>query len=51
MLIIDGIVNGVAALMQKISGGLRRIQSGFVQNYAFFMLLGVVIIIGYFVFR
>jgi NADH-quinone oxidoreductase subunit L len=49
--IIDGIVNGVAALMQFISSGLRRIQSGLVQNYAFFMLLGVVIIIGYYVFR
>ena len=49
--IIDGIVNGVAALMQYVSGKLRRLQSGLVQNYAFFMLLGVVIILGYFIFR
>jgi len=45
-LFIDGIVNGVASLVRGAGGGLRRIQTGFVGNYAFSVLLGAVVLLG-----
>jgi NADH-quinone oxidoreductase subunit L len=44
---IDAAANGLASLTRSISGGLRRIQNGFVRSYALSVLLGVVIILGY----
>jgi NADH-quinone oxidoreductase subunit L len=49
--IIDGLVNGVAALMKKGSDGLRRIETGVVQNYALSIVIGVVLLIGYFILK
>jgi NADH-quinone oxidoreductase subunit L len=43
--IIDGIVNGVGRLTAWISGGMRRIQTGYVRTYAITLLLGVVVVI------
>ncbi len=43
--IIDGAVNGAGYLTRWISGGLRKIQTGQVQNYAFVIFLGVVLLI------
>ncbi|MCX7879764.1 MAG: NADH-quinone oxidoreductase subunit L [Ignavibacteria bacterium] len=43
--IIDGFVNGAGKVTVAISDILKRMQSGFVQNYATFMFLGVIIII------
>jgi len=43
--VIDGIVNGLAALMRGISRLLRHIQTGIVQNYALAIVFGVVVII------
>ena len=51
VLVIDGIVNGVASLVLGLSGILRYAQTGMVHNYAFTMVLGVVVIIGCFLFR
>ncbi len=49
--IIDGAVNGVAGVVGFTSGRLRRVQTGFVANYALAIALGAVVIIGaYFVF-
>ncbi|GAB4371196.1 MAG: NADH-quinone oxidoreductase subunit L [Deltaproteobacteria bacterium] len=45
-LFIDGIVNGVASLVRGAGGGLRRIQTGVVGNYAFSVLLGAVVLLG-----
>ena len=45
--VIDGAVNGVARLAQAGAAGLRRVQSGFVMNYAFGMLLGAVAVVAY----
>jgi NADH-quinone oxidoreductase subunit L len=42
--IIDGIVNGSATVTVKVSEVLRRIQTGFVQNYALLMFGGIVAI-------
>jgi len=43
---IDGIVNGVGELVRGAGGGLRRLQTGFVGNYAFSVLLGAVVLLG-----
>lgn len=48
--IIDGAVNGLASLVSASSGGLRRVQTGFVQNYAFVMLLGILTMISVYLF-
>jgi NADH-quinone oxidoreductase subunit L len=43
---IDGVVNGLAALVGGSSGRLRRIQTGFVRSYALGMLGGAVVLVG-----
>ena len=49
--IIDGTVNGIAYLIGWISGVMRRMQTGLVQNYAFSMIIGGVILVGYYIVR
>ena len=49
--LVDGIVNGLARLVQGGSGELRKVQTGYVRNYALSILLGVVAIVAWFVFR
>jgi NADH-quinone oxidoreductase subunit L len=46
--IIDGIVNGVGALIGGIARGLRVVQTGYVRNYALIMLAGAAVVIGVF---
>ena len=48
--IIDGIVNGVAALIRFIGGLLRRLQTGLVQAYIISMVLGIVLFLAYYLF-
>ncbi|MDE0317087.1 MAG: NADH-quinone oxidoreductase subunit L [Candidatus Poribacteria bacterium] len=48
--IIDGIVNGVAALIRVIGGTLRRLQTGLVQVYIVSMVLGIVLFLAYYLF-
>jgi NADH-quinone oxidoreductase subunit L len=50
-LVVDGAVNGVGRVTIGFGGILRKIQTGFVQSYAFGMMIGGVIIIGYYVIR
>ncbi len=45
--IIDGAANGLGALIQRSAGALRRVQTGYVRNYALAIFLGVVLILGY----
>jgi NADH-quinone oxidoreductase subunit L len=40
--VIDGAVNGVGRLARAVGGGLRRVQTGFVRQYALGIVLGVV---------
>jgi NADH-quinone oxidoreductase subunit L len=49
--VIDGAVNGVADVVGGLADLLRRIQSGSVRTYAASMLLGVVLILGYYLWR
>ncbi len=46
--IIDGFVNGAARTFAGLSGILRHTQSGYARNYAAVILIGAIIIIGYF---
>ncbi len=41
--IIDGAVNGTAAVIQSISKNIRKLQNGVAQSYALVMMLGIVI--------
>ncbi|GFO53630.1 NADH-quinone oxidoreductase subunit L [Geomonas sp. Red276] len=51
VVVVDGIVNGVAAVVRGFSGILRHVQTGFVHNYAYSMVLGVVVIVACYLFR
>ena len=46
--IIDGVVNGVARAFAGLANGLRYTQSGFARSYAAVILIGAIIVIGYF---
>ena len=50
-LIIDGTVNGLAYLIGWISGVIRRTQTGLVQNYAFSIVIGGLILVVYYIMR
>jgi NADH-quinone oxidoreductase subunit L len=45
--VIDGLVNGVASMVIAWALGLRRIQTGYVMNYALGMLLGAVALVAF----
>ncbi|MGH3266164.1 MAG: hypothetical protein ACRDNS_29695, partial [Trebonia sp.] len=45
--IIDGAVNGAASIVRTTGSGARRIQSGFVRNYALGIALGLAAIIAF----
>ncbi|MBB5871288.1 NADH-quinone oxidoreductase subunit L [Allocatelliglobosispora scoriae] len=45
---VDGLVNGLAALVGGSSGRLRRTQTGYVRTYALSMLTGAVLVVGAF---
>ncbi len=50
--IIDGIgPNGVAARVLDVTGRVVKLQTGFVYHYAFVMMIGVALIITYFMFQ
>lgn len=44
---VDGLVRGVGWTFQRVSTGLRTLQSGYVRTYALLFLAGVVLIVGY----
>lgn len=47
--IIDGTINGIAYLLGGIGSLLRRVQAGYVQGYAFGMIIGAIFVLGYLV--
>ena len=49
--VVDGAVNGTAAIVSAGSSVLRRLQTGSVRAYASSMLIGVVVILGYYLWR
>ncbi len=48
---IDGFFNGLGEWTKNAAAGLRRFQNGFVRSYALFVLIGVVAILGYLLFK
>ncbi|WP_430389511.1 NADH-quinone oxidoreductase subunit L [Dyella sp. 20L07] len=45
--VIDGaMVNGSASLVERVAGGVRRLQSGYLYHYAFAMILGLILLLG-----
>ena len=48
---IDGTVNGVGLVVRGWSAVLRRLQTGSVRAYAMSVFVGVVMIVGYFLWR
>ena len=46
---IDAFANGLAAVTQRSAAAVRRLETGYVRNYALSIFLGVVLIIGYLV--
>ena len=49
--LIDGAVNGIGQTIRAGSGGLRRRQTGSMRTYAASLFLGVVLILGWYLFR
>jgi NADH-quinone oxidoreductase subunit L len=49
--LIDGAVNGTATIVDAGADVLRRLQSGSVRTYAGSVIAGVVVIIGYYIWR
>jgi len=49
--VIDGTVNGIAYLIGSLSRAMRKMQTGLVQNYAFSMIIGGIVLVGYYIVR
>jgi NADH-quinone oxidoreductase subunit L len=48
---IDAVANGLGDVTQWVSAAARKIQNGFVRSYALSVLLGVVLILGYLIWK
>jgi NADH-quinone oxidoreductase subunit L len=47
--VIDGFaVNGSAGAIGFFAGVVRRVQSGFLYSYAFWMMIGLAVMLGWF---
>jgi NADH-quinone oxidoreductase subunit L len=49
--VIDGMANGLADIVNWFAGMVRKIQTGYVRNYALGMVLGALVILAYFILR
>jgi NADH-quinone oxidoreductase subunit L len=49
--VIDGTINGIAYLIGWLSGAMRKMQTGLVQNYAFSMIIGGIVLVVYYIVR
>ena len=46
--VIDGVlVNGTANTIGRIAGVVRRLQTGYLYHYAFAMVIGLVVLVGW----
>ena len=48
---IDGTVNGVGLVVRGWSAVLRRLQTGSVRAYAMSLFFGVILVVGYYLYR
>jgi NADH-quinone oxidoreductase subunit L len=49
--VVDGAVNGAATIVAASAAGLRRLQTGSVRAYAGSLFIGVVVVLGYYLWR
>ncbi len=49
--VVDGMVNGVALFFGNLSERFRVVHTGYVRNYALTFLIGVIVLVGYYLFR
>ncbi|MEO7672746.1 MAG: hypothetical protein ABIU09_01545, partial [Pyrinomonadaceae bacterium] len=47
---IDGIVNGIGHFVSELGNLVRQVQVGFVRTYAAFIMLGAIVVLGYFIY-
>ena len=47
---VDGIVNGIGHFVMEFGGVVRQLQVGFVRSYAAIILLGALVVLGYFIY-
>jgi len=48
---VDGLVNIAGKTVEGIGYMFRKIQTGYVQTYAFMMVAGFILLISYYIFR
>jgi len=48
--VIDGIVNGLGHFIVELGSVVRQVQVGFVRTYASLILLGALVVLGYFIY-
>ncbi|HUU50608.1 MAG TPA: NADH-quinone oxidoreductase subunit L [Nitrospinota bacterium] len=49
--IIDGLVNNIASFIKVQSETYKRLQTGYIRNYALYMVIGCIFIMAYYFFR
>ena len=49
--VIDGAVNGVGRLTRAAGGSLRKVQTGYVRQYALGIVLGTVVLLAWMISR
>ena len=49
--IVDGAVNGTATVVKETAGVVRKSESGYVRGYAVVIGIGVVLVLGWFLFK
>ncbi len=49
--LIDGTVNGIAWLLSGIGSLIRLFETGYVQGYAFAIIIGAIAVVGYLIIR
>ena len=47
--IVDGVVNLIGLVVRGVGGGLRRMQTGRLENYAFSVALGTALVLAFYI--
>ena len=48
--VVDGLVNLIGLVVNVVGGGLRRVQTGRLENYAFSVALGTALVLAFYIF-
>ena len=49
LIIVDGVVNLIGLVVSGVGGGLRRMQTGRLENYAFSVVLGTALVLAFYI--